>query len=81
MLNSTEHETWTAHKHENPENKYFLAFKLSDVVFVMLVNVKMPTNTNVGILTLMSMMNFMFSWVAQKSFITLGQGNLEIQKS
>ena len=33
-----------------------LAFKLSDVVFIMLINVKMPTN--VGILTFMSMIKY-----------------------
>ena len=37
----------------------FLDFKLLDVVFVMLINVKMPTI--VGILTFMSRMNFMLS--------------------
>ena len=36
-----------------------LAFKLSDVVFIMLINVKM--STIVGILTFMSMTNFMLS--------------------
>ena len=35
------------------KNKDFLAFKLSDVVFVMLINVKV--STIVGILTSMSM--------------------------
>ena len=39
--------------------KTFLAFKLSDDVFIMLINVKMPTI--VGILTFMSMINFMIS--------------------
>ena len=34
------------------EMKKFLAFSLSDVVFIMLINVKMPTI--VGILTFMS---------------------------
>ena len=49
----------------------FLAFKLSDVVFVMLVNVKMPTF--VGILTFMSMINFMFGWVEDEiKFYNLG---------
>ena len=38
-----------------------LAFKLSDVVFIMLINVKM--STIVGILTFLSMTNFIFSWV------------------
>ena len=35
-----------------PKNKEFLAFNLSDVVFIMLINVKMPTIF--GILTFMS---------------------------
>ena len=35
----------------------FLALKLSDVVYILLVNVKMPTI--VGILKFMSRMNFM----------------------
>ena len=47
MLNSTEHEISSAHK--------FLALSLSDVVFIMLINVKMPTI--VGILTFMSNFN------------------------
>ena len=37
-------------------NKQFLALSLSDVVFTMLINVKMPTI--VGILTFMSRINF-----------------------
>ena len=40
-------------------NKEFLAFSLSDVVFIMLLNVKMPTI--VGILTFMSRINFVLS--------------------
>ena len=53
--------------------KTFLAFKLSGVVFIMLINVKMPTI--VGILTLMSRINFVLSWVEHgKSLITLGPG-------
>ena len=39
------------------KNKDFLAFKLSDVVFIMLIDVKMPTI--VGILTFMSMIHLM----------------------
>ena len=38
-----------------------LAFKLSDVVFIMLINVKMPTI--IGILTFMSVINFRHSLV------------------
>ena len=39
--------------------KTLFAFKLSDVAFIMLINVKMPTI--VGILTFMSRINSMFS--------------------
>ena len=39
--------------------KKFLSFSLSDVVFIMLITVKMPTI--VGILTFMSRINFVFS--------------------
>ena len=49
--------------------KKFLALKLSDVVFILLINVKMPTI--VGILTVMSMINFMISRVDHDyTFIT-----------
>ena len=51
--------------------KKFLALSLSDVAFIMLINVKMPTI--VGILTFMSRINFLLSLVEHgKSFITLG---------
>ena len=39
--------------------KKFLALSLSDVIFIMLIDVKMPTN--VGILTFISRINFMRS--------------------
>ena len=53
--------------------KKFLALSLSDDVFILLINVKMPTI--VGILTFMSRMNFVLSWVEHgKSFITSGTG-------
>ena len=39
--------------------KKFLALRLSEVVFIKLINVKMPTI--VGILTFISMINFMLS--------------------
>ena len=70
MLNSTEHEISTAHKTKMLKKiKIVLAYKLSDVVFIMLINFKMPTV--VGILTFMSMINFFFSWVEhEKSFMT-----------
>ena len=48
----------------------FLALNLSDVVFIMLLNVKMPTI--VGILTLISRI-FVLSWVEHgKMFYNLG---------
>ena len=49
--------------------KKFLNLSLADVVFIMLINVKMPTI--VGILTFMSRINFVENG---KSFITLGPG-------
>ena len=52
MLNSTKHKLSTAYRQMNK----FLALNLSDVVFIMLINVKMPTF--VGILTFMSRINF-----------------------
>ena len=42
MLNSTKHVISTAHK-TKIQKKTFLAFKLSDVVFIILINVKMLT--------------------------------------
>ena len=51
--------------------KKFLALSLSDVVFILLINAKMPTI--VGILTFMSRINFMLSLVEyEKGFITSG---------
>ena len=38
-----------------------IAYKLSEVVFMVLLNVRMPTF--VGILTVMSMINVMLSWI------------------
>ena len=47
----------------------YLVLKLSDAVFIQLINVKMPTN--VGILTFMSKINFMLSRVEhEKGCIT-----------
>ena len=45
----------------------FLASKLSDVVFIMLINVKMPII--VGILTFISMINFMPSRVEHEKVL------------
>ena len=48
--------------------KKFLALSLSDVVFIMLINVKMPM---IGILTFMGRINLVLSLVEyEKSFIT-----------
>ena len=58
MLNKTEHEITTAHKTKMLTNKDF-SLKFSDVVFILLINVKMPTS--VGILTFMSMINLILS--------------------
>ena len=63
MLNSTKHEVSKAHQNKNTEFFFFFffffAFKLSDVVHNMLINVTMPTI--VGISTFMSLINFMLS--------------------
>ena len=48
----------------------FLAFNLTHVVFIMLINVEMPTID--VILTFMSMINFMLSWVEHEKFYNLG---------
>ena len=56
ILNSAEHKISTAHKKlKCSKTLFFLGFKLSDVVFILLINVEMPTI--VGILTLMSRIN------------------------
>ena len=53
--------------------KKFLALSLSDVVLIMLINVKMPTI--VGISTFISIVNFVLSGIAhEKSFITSRPG-------
>ena len=53
--------------------KTFHAVKLSDVVFIRFINVKMPTI--IGILTFVSLIKFMLCWVVhEKSFITSGPG-------
>ena len=60
FLCSTENKISTAHKKLNYQQiKKSLASSLSDVVFIMLINVKMPTI--VGILTFMSRINFVLS--------------------
>ena len=62
MLNSTELEISTANrkiKYMYQQIKKFLALNLSDVVFIMLINVKM--STIVGILTFMSRIYFVLN--------------------
>ena len=64
-------------KKSNQTNKTdkFLALNFSDAVFILLINVKMPTI--VGILTFMSRINFVLSWVEhEKCFITSGPDTL-----
>ena len=75
MLNSTEHEISNAHKHvKYRQMEKFLALSLSDVVFIMLINVKM--STIVGILTFISRVNFVLSYVEYgKSCIKSGPGH------
>ena len=54
--------------------KKFLALSLSDVVFIMLINVKMPTIVGIlTVITFMSRINFVLSRVEHgKSFIISG---------
>ena len=59
MLNSTEHDFQLLIKTEISTIKKFFPISFSDVVFIMLINVKMPTI--VGILTFMSRINFVLS--------------------
>ena len=66
MLNPTEHEISITYKIKTLKNIDF-SFKLSDVVFIMLIDVKMPTI--VGILTFLSMINSMLSWVDHKNVL------------
>ena len=61
------------------QNKKIYAFKLPDVVFIMLINVKMPTV--VGILSFMGMINFTVSCsVEHEKVITRGPGTLTLGK-
>ena len=57
--------------------KKFLALSLSDVVFIMLINVK--TQAVVGILTFMRRINFVLSRVEHgKKIITSGPGIIRV---
>ena len=44
MLNSTEHEITNTQKNLYAEKESFLAFKLSDVVFIIIINLKNDNN-------------------------------------
>ena len=67
MLNSAELEISTSHR---MQFIFFSCLKHSDVVFILLINVKMPTI--VGILTFMSMINFLPVELSMKKFCVLG---------
>ena len=60
MLTSTKQRISAAHKNKEVMRK-FLALCISDVVFIMLINAKMPTI--VGILTFMSRIHSVLSLV------------------
>ena len=81
MLSSAEHKVSTTHRNNNVEKwSFFLAFNTSGVVFIMLINVKMPTGVGiftlmsrinfVGIFTFMSRINHMLSWVEHEKSVT-----------
>ena len=59
------------------KNKDVLAYKLTDVLFIMLINVKMPTI--VGILTFMSMIKFMLSTLRWKSYFGMVLLQVQVQ--
>ena len=60
MLNSTEHDFYLLIETKMLKIKTLIAFKLSNAVFIMLINVKMLTT--VDILTLMSIINSVNCW-------------------
>ena len=71
MLNSTEHEISTAHKIKNKDFSCFQTLRCCIYQIIMLINIKMPTI--VGILILISWINFVLFWVEHgKSFRTSG---------
>ena len=59
MINSTVHEILIAQKTKMLKIKDIFCFKLSDVVFILLINAKMPLI--VDILTFKSRINLMLS--------------------
>ena len=55
---------------------FFFALNPSDIVFILLINIKMPTI--VGISTFMSRINDMLSWIEhKKSFINSGPNRVD----
>ena len=76
MLSSPQHEISTANKTEILKIN-LPCFQTLRCVFIMLINVKMPTT--VGILIFISMINFMLSSVEhEKSSKTLRPGNIRL---
>ena len=70
MHNSTEHEISTAHKLKKRQIiKKFLALSLSGVVFIILINVKMPTI--VGIFNIYEQHKY-YAQLSWKTFYKLG---------
>ena len=66
MLNSSDHETSTDHKKlKYWQIKKCIVLSFSDIVLIMLINVKMPTI--VGILTFMNRINFVLTWVEHET--------------
>ena len=62
VLNSAEHEILNAHKYKNIEKfNFFAGSDKTRILFFLLINVKMPTVTVVGILTFMSRKIFMLN--------------------
>ena len=73
MLNSVEHEILPAHRYKKyQEIRLFVGTSKPRMLFVPLINVKMPTT--VGILTFMSRKLSCSVELSMKSFITLGPG-------
>ena len=64
MLNSAEHEIYAAHKYQNSQHFQGLISKASHL-FILLTNVKMPTI--LGILTIVSRIDFMLSGVEHEN--------------
>ena len=81
MLNSTDHEISTADKNcsQKLKIKTFLAFILSSVVFIMLINDKM--STIVDILIFLSMINLCSVKLSIKKFYNLGARTIRVKYS